>query len=121
MTFEYEYTRLYTSADGHSNFESVKIPLVNETLIGHLSATIPATNIQFRLTTESYDLDFHNAPRRQFIIMLSGSVQITTSRGEVRVFRGGSETSVLLVEDTAGKGHKSKALDGKRESLFIYL
>ena len=65
----------------------------------------------------TYDLDWHPAPRRQYIINLDAGVQITASDGEARVIGAGE---VLLVEDTTGKGHLSKAVDSKiRNCIFV--
>ena len=47
-----------------------------------------------------------------------GEVEIEVSTGEKRIFRGGD---VPLVEDTEGQGHKSRAISGKRESIFVTL
>jgi hypothetical protein len=78
---------------------------------------MPATGIIFREVPPTYDLDWHPAPRRQYIINLDAGVEITASDGEVRKIGAGE---VFLVEDTTGKGHLSKALDGKiRNSIFI--
>jgi hypothetical protein len=75
--------------------------------------------MNFRLSPASYALDYHPAPRRQFIVNLSGAVEITASDGEVRVFGPGS---IMLAEDTTGKGHISKAVGGEeRLSLFVHL
>ena len=70
---------------------------------------LPATGIIFREVQPDYDLDWHPAPRRQYIINLDAGVQITASDGEVRVIGAGE---VILVEDTTGKGHLSKAVEG---------
>ena len=44
-------------------------------------------------------------------------MQITASDGEVRTIGTGE---VLLVEDTSGKGHLSKAVAGKmRRSIYV--
>jgi hypothetical protein len=65
----------------------------------------------------SYDLDWHPAPRRQYIINLDAGVQITASDGEARIIKAGE---VILVEDTSGKGHLSKAVEGKiRNCIFV--
>jgi hypothetical protein len=65
----------------------------------------------------TYDLDWHPAPRRQYIINLDAGVEITASDGEARKIGAGE---VVLVEDTTGKGHLSKALDGKiRNCIFV--
>ena len=76
-----------------------------------------ATGVIFRETAGDYDLDWHPAPRRQYIVNLDAGVEITASDGERRVIGAGE---VLLVEDTTGKGHLSKAVAGQtRRSIFI--
>ena len=76
-----------------------------------------ATGIIFRETPGTYDYSWHPAPRRQYIINLDGAVEITASDGEKRIIGPGE---VFLVEDTHGKGHLSKAVEGKmRHSIFV--
>ena len=73
--------------------------------------------IIFREVQPDYDLDWHPAPRRQYIINLDAGVQITASDGEARVIGAGE---IILVEDTRGKGHLSKAVQGKiRHCIFV--
>ena len=82
-----------------------------------LSKRLPATGIIFRETGGDYDLSWHPAPRRQYIINLDGGVQITASDGEARQIGAGE---VILVEDVRGKGHLSKSISGKmRHSIFV--
>ena len=65
----------------------------------------------------STDLDWHPAPRRQYIINLDAGVRITAGDGESRVIGAGE---VILVEDTTGKGHLSKSVGGQmRHSIFV--
>jgi hypothetical protein len=112
-------TRLYTGGSGISHFEDVEIPLSDEGKIGFLSEIEKATGIRFRTNRADYNYNWHNAPRRQYIIMQEGQVEVTASDGEVRVFDPGD---VLLVEDTTGKGHKSRALGNiPRKSIFVTL
>src|SRR5215470_5949433 len=99
---------LYADADGQSHFRDLEIEWIEETRSGKLSKRLPATGIIFREVPPSYDLDWHPAPRRQYIINLDAGVQITASDGESRTIGAGE---VLLVEDTTGKGHLSKALN----------
>ena len=111
--------RLYVDKQGESHFEDVEIQYVESSPSGKVSARMPATGIIFREVQPTYDLDWHNAPRRQYIINLDAGVQITASDGESRKIGAGE---VLLVEDTWGKGHLSKALDGKlRNCIFVPL
>jgi hypothetical protein len=108
---------LYTDASGQSHFRDLEIEWAEETRAGKLSRRLPATGIIFREVQPDYDLDWHPAPRRQYIINLDAGVQITASDGEARVIGAGE---VILVEDTTGKGHLSKAVEGKiRHCIFV--
>jgi len=108
---------LYTDAKGESHFRDLPVEWVEETRAGKLSKRLPATGIIFREVPPSYDLDWHPAPRRQYIINLDAGVQITASDGEARTIAAGE---VILVEDTTGKGHLSKAVEGKiRHCIFV--
>jgi len=110
-------TRIYSDANGNSHFEDLTVPLKSNGDIGFLSDTEPVKGIIFREVAASYDYDFHNAPQKQYIILLDGGVEIETSLGEKRTFITGE---ILLVEDTDGKGHKTKNLEDKvRRSVFI--
>jgi hypothetical protein len=109
--------RLYVDQKGESHFEDVDIQYVESSRAGRLSARLPATGIIFREVQPDYDLDWHPAPRRQYSINLAAGVQITASDGESRRIGAGE---VLLVEDTWGKGHLSKAIDSKlRNCIFV--
>jgi len=108
---------LYVDANGETHFRDIEVEWVEERPGGKLSKRFPATGIIFRETSGDYDLDWHPAPRRQYIINLDGGVEITASDGEKRTIGAGE---VLLVEDVTGKGHLSKSVGGKlRHSIFI--
>ena len=108
---------LFVDKQGESHFEDMEIPYIATGAAGKLSARLPATGIIFREVAPDYDLDWHPAPRRQFIVNLDAGVEITASDGEKRVIGPGE---VVLVEDISGKGHLSKAVGGKiRHCLFI--
>lgn len=108
---------LYADANGESHFRDLEIDLADAGNFSKLSARLPATGVIFRETSGDYDLSWHPAPRRQYIVNLDGGVQITASDGESREIKAGE---VILVEDTTGKGHLSKSIGGKmRRSIFI--
>jgi hypothetical protein len=111
--------RIYSDSEGHSHFEEIEFPLKSGGLVGMLSEAIEVKNIIFREVEPTYDWDLHTAPQRQFIVLLDGQIEIETSLAEKRTFKGGD---ILLVEDTSGKGHKTRNLQHeKRRSLFITL
>jgi hypothetical protein len=108
---------LYADAKGESHWRDIEVDWVEETKAGKLSKRLPATGIIFRQVQPTYDLDWHPAPRRQYIINLDAGVRVTASDGESRVIGAGE---VFLVEDTTGKGHRSQAVDGKpRHCIFV--
>ncbi|MHC2991833.1 hypothetical protein OB13_09645 [Pontibacter sp. HJ8] len=115
----FEITRVYSDENGDSRFEKKAIGLQDEGTIGELSETLPVSGVIFREVEASYDYDFHNAPQRQYLILLDGEIEIETSLGEKKRFKGGD---VLLLEDVEGKGHRTKNItDQPRRSVFVTL
>lgn len=112
-------TRVYSTQDGASHFEDLDITLHDAGEIGRLSEPTAAGHVVFRENAPDYNYDWHPAPARQFVVLLDGAIEIEVSDGEKRAFRGGD---VLLLEDTSGKGHRTRTTDGKpRRSMFITL
>lgn len=110
-------TRILSGDDGATRFDDIEIPLRDAGDIGRLSADLPAGAVVFRETDDTYDFDWHPAPRRQWIVLLDGRISIETGDGEVREFGGGD---LLLLEDIEGRGHRTRQLSsGVRRSLFI--
>jgi hypothetical protein len=108
---------LYTDANGESHFRDIEVEWVETRNFSKLSRRLPATGIIFRETSGDYDMDWHPAPRRQYIINLDAGAELTASDGESRVIGAGE---VILVEDITGKGHLSKSVGGKlRHSIFV--
>jgi uncharacterized cupin superfamily protein len=93
-----KFVRLYTGDDGQSHFEEL------DTSEGSalFSNTHPATALVFKNDPASHLLDWHTAPRRQYCITLSGSVEIRVGDGSAKIFEPGD---VFLAEDLTGRGH----------------
>lgn len=115
-----QIVRIYSGDDGRSHFEDVTVELVERgSLGGTISSLWRGSGVLFREVGGDYSLDFHNAPRRQLVVNLSGWVEIEVGDGTSRRFGPGS---VLLAEDTTGQGHISRAIDGQpRTCLFVPL
>ena len=107
-----KYVRMYADNNGDSHFEDVEVEM---SLVEFappappldVSALMPSTNIAFLHAPAGWDGPPHPAPRRLLFIYLRGDSEIAVSDGEVRRFGPGS---VVLVEDTSGKGHASRAV-----------
>ena len=115
-----KYTRIYADANGETHLQDVEPEMKATDHASTMSDLMAAKGVIFRETnSEEYFIDWHNAPRRQFVVNLSGEVEITVSDGEQRRFGSGS---ILLAEDVTGKGHISRGLGkSERRTLFIPL
>jgi hydroxyethylthiazole kinase-like sugar kinase family protein len=113
-----DYVHLYTGPDGLSYFKDVEVPLASRGQGTELSELFAAKGMVMRRNTSAYELDYHVAPRKQFVVNLTGTVEIVASGGETRQFGPGS---IMLADDLTGKGHISKALTPERLSLFVHL
>ena len=112
-------TRIAADEAGETRFDDLDVALADAGTIGRLSAPWPASAVLFRENDPDYDYDWHPAPRRQLVVLLDGAIEIEVGSGEVRRFGGGD---VLLLEDTEGRGHRTRTVDGRaRRSLFVAL
>ena len=111
--------RIFADEKGESHYQDIEVATVSTGPLGSMAEPLPVTSMILRENAPGYDFDWHVAPRRQYIVMLAGFVEIQVSDGETRTFSPGD---IVLVEDTEGKGHKSRSPDGKpRKSIFLPL
>jgi uncharacterized cupin superfamily protein len=101
-------TRLYTGADSQSHFDDIEVES------GKLQ---PGDGVIFRDHTPDHVNSWHRAPRRQYVINLSGETEIEVGDGSKRRFGAGD---ILLAEDTSGQGHISRDV-GAQPRRFIFI
>ncbi len=107
-------TRLYTGPDGQSHLEDLDPD--KHPGLGELQA---ARGIVFRTNEPGYFHDWHNAPRRQYVITIEGEMEIGLGDGTVRRFGPGH---VTLAEDLTGRGHTTRVVGkGRRVSATVHL
>jgi quercetin dioxygenase-like cupin family protein len=114
------YPRVHAAPDGSSHFEDIAVPMTPVVFVPGIplvdvATPQPVTELQFARIEAGYTSDWHPAPRRQFVLILSGGLEVTVADGETRSFGPGS---VFLVEDTAGTGHQTRAV-GSGECVFV--
>ena len=112
------YTRLYADEQGESHFDDIEMDLIMTDYVPpapplRLSSFTPATQFGFMNAPAGWSSDWHPTSARNIFFVLSGEWEVTASDGESRRF---SQGSVLLVEDTTGKGHSSRVVS-ETESL----
>ena len=94
---------LYSGDDGESHFGALDLPLHAEPSGASVTEFFAAEGVQFRFGRVQ-TLDFHPAPRRQFLLFLSGQQEYAVADGTRQAFGPGD---YLLVDDTEGHGHIS--------------
>jgi hypothetical protein len=110
-------TRIFTGPDGQTHAEQVDVKLKGGAT--ELSDMIKVSGLQFRRQAPNYFQDWHTAPRRQYVITLSGRGEIELTGGRKIPLGPGH---ILLAEDVTGKGHISRGVGTEdRISLFIPL
>jgi quercetin dioxygenase-like cupin family protein len=99
----FRLVRLYTGDDGESHVAEGDIELsrVDERNIRSLAE--PAARVSFEETAARSSLSWHNAPERQYVITLSGTLEFETRTGDRVTLAPGD---ILLAEDTTGGGHR---------------
>jgi quercetin dioxygenase-like cupin family protein len=107
-----EYVRIYSDSSGESHFEDLEIGLKEIEFAPpappiFTSDLNPSSSYGFISVLPAWESEWHPAPKRQYIVYLKGIIEAQVSDGEIRQFGSGS---ITLVEDTSGKGHKSRAI-----------
>jgi quercetin dioxygenase-like cupin family protein len=106
--------RIYTGKDQQSHFEDIELSFGGE---GKILTTTPqpASMAAFRCAPPGVVVDWHPAPRRQYVITLSGQWDIECGDGTTRRFRPGD---VMLADDLTGQGHIARVV-GDEPHIFM--
>lgn len=114
-----DYLHNQETADGRSYYERKRLAYVYGGLEGCETEELSLTAFQFVWAAGDLDYDWHPAPQRQAVLVLTGGLAMRYGDGsEASVPAGG----FLIGEDTDGRGHITRALDGaERFSVFAHL
>ena len=107
--------RMYTGPDNQTHFEDVDLPFA----AGGESEGTPqraASGVRFNRYPPGYKLDWHCAPRRQYVVNLEGEAEIEIGDGTKKRFASGD---VLLAEDLTGQGHITRVV-GKKARVTMW-
>lgn len=94
--------RMYTDRDGRARWMTVDLSHEPEWTGG-----MDTTSVRFSTREVGPMQDWHPAPQRQFVMIISGQLEIGFEDGSTRVFGPGD---IRLVEDITGKGHTTRAI-----------
>ena len=107
-----KHIRLFADDAGASHFEDAEVEFTDNDYTSSapplgLSSITPAAQFRFMNAPAGWESDWHRSGARNFFIVIKGEWEVTASDGETRRF---GPQSLLLVEDTTGKGHKSRVV-----------
>jgi hypothetical protein len=108
---------LHGDAAGETHLTRLELP-VKESYAGTFRGLndIPATTIGFaEFVGRKPDVGVHNAPRRQFLVVLGGVLEIITTLGHSERLHPGD---VLLADDAGTKGHTSRDVGAEPLALM---
>ncbi len=106
------YTRVALDENGHSDFDEGEDHFELKDFAppaGPLgvAAMRSAESLVFTTADADWVGDWHPSPRKQFVFMLAGAIEIQVEDGERRRF---VEGDIILLEDTSGRGHDTRVV-----------
>jgi quercetin dioxygenase-like cupin family protein len=104
--------RIYAGQDGQTHFEDLPLPAEES----HNVALQAGASLAFRCFPADYFSDWHTAPRRQYIFILVGQMEIGIGDGTTRRFGPGD---VVLADDLTGRGHTTRSVGVPRISATV--
>ena len=118
-----KFVHVFTGPEGKSVIEEREFDMTEftdtEGAYGLASPVEQTPGISFRMVKAGYFLNFHTAPRRQYSISLTGSVELGLPDGTLKQYGPGT---VLLAEDMEGTGHSTRVIgDADRFTIIIPL
>ena len=109
--------RIFTGTDGQSHFEDLGLEFAHRDDATETTSLQGATEVFFRRAAPGYVNGWHQAPKRQYVITLSGQWEVEVGDGSKRSLGPGD---ILLAEDVTGQGHKSKVL-GSQPRVYAFV
>jgi hydroxyethylthiazole kinase-like sugar kinase family protein len=93
---------MYTDGSGDTTWEPIDLDDKADWMAG-----VDAKSIRFGVRPPNVTQDWHPAPQRQFVVILSGALQITFPDNSTKVFVAGD---ARLMDNITGKGHQTMAV-----------
>ena len=112
--------RIYTGEDGQSHWDEIEVdlgPVLSDGVVVDRTALQATVGISFRVAPGEIFVDWHPAPRKQYVINLTGEVEYGIGDGSKRRFGPGG---IFMAADLTGQGHTSQGI-GTETRLSAYI
>ncbi|SAK80897.1 hypothetical protein AWB76_05472 [Caballeronia temeraria] len=107
---------LYTDADGHSAFRTLRVFEASAVLFNGVSVSLsppqPCESMLMHEFDADYFMDRHNPPSKQYVVVLEGELEISVKGGEVT--RRFAQGAIFIAGDLQGSGHTTRAIRSGR-------
>ncbi len=109
------YTRVLMDHEGQTYFADTEVNFELKDFappagpVG-VAAMQAAKTVVFTTADGEWRGNWHPAPRKQFVFMLDGAIEIEVADGEIRQFSIGD---IILLEDVSGKGHDTRVVSAE--------
>jgi hypothetical protein len=117
---------LFTDSDGYARFREEEVPLDQGTPQSMFSALFPSGGYQLRESPVGFRSQFHVTTTPQWVVILSGQMEIGLQDGSSRIFSPGDHfysADVLpagATFDPAVHGHRSRQVgDVPLRTMFV--
>jgi hypothetical protein len=107
-------TRIYTGADSEAHFQDLDLPFDSKAP-GAYTPSYPVERLFFRSFPPKHEVDYHVAPRRQWVLVVSGVMEVECKGGKRRFSPG----DVLFLDDLTGHGHITRNIEGTRVLAYL--
>jgi hypothetical protein len=115
------YSVVYSDANGLTHFRNERLVWqaggASSGLRNFATPYLDAEKIGFLRVERGGRPDWHPAPSKRFVMVLSGLLEVEVGDGERRTFGPGN---VLLVTDTEGRGHLTNVL-GNEDTFLVWV
>ena len=116
------YTVVFSDQQGVTHFREETLPwqtsqTPDRRLPASLTPYLDAQKVGFLRLPVGFDADWHPAPSKRFVVLLSGTMELEVGDGQRRTFAAGS---IVLVTDVAGRGHRTINI-GTEDALAIWV
>jgi len=105
-----KYVRLHADKVGNTHFEDAIIKLDEADYrppapLVFVSHAYQTDGVQFIRLPSGWSADAIQIPKKQFLICITGHIEVTASDGKTRTFGPGD---AILMEDADSKGHRTR-------------
>lgn len=112
--------KIIAGDDGVTRYADVSFkwsPFASDGRAAFVTPLMEAEQVGYLRLEKGFDAGFHPAPKKQYVMVMQGVMEVETGDGEKRQFTPGT---VLFVTDTTDPGHKTRVV-GDEDVVLVWV